>query len=152
MMLLAALQFGTGSEEEPGRVVVPTVLVVEDGAALRVLTVSILHELGYDTLTPEGAAEARALIAAWQPKADLVFADIKLSGGDLDGLELAWEAVDRHPGAGDLHQRVRPDRRDASPHSQRRGLHSEALHNAATRGSDPQDASGRVAHRNGGIP
>ena len=69
MMLLAALQFGTGSEEEPGRVVVPTVLVVEDGAALRVLTVSILHELGYDTLTPEDAAEARALIAAWQPKA-----------------------------------------------------------------------------------
>jgi DNA-binding NtrC family response regulator len=72
-------------------------LVIEDDAPLRVLTVSILHELGYDTLTAENGAEARALIAAWQPKADLLFADIKLSGS-MDGLELAREAVARHPG------------------------------------------------------
>ena len=74
-----------------------TVLVLEDDAPLRVLTVSILHELGYDTLTAENAAEAYALIANRWPKVDLLFADIGLRGS-MNGLELAREAAARQPG------------------------------------------------------
>ena len=75
-----------------------TVLVLEDDAPLRVLTVSILHELGYDTLTAENAAEAYALIANRWPKVDLLFADIGLRGS-MNGLELAREVVARQPGS-----------------------------------------------------
>jgi DNA-binding NtrC family response regulator len=76
---------------------VPTVLVLEDDAPLRVLTVSILHELGYDTLTAENGAEAYALIAGGWPKVDVLFADIGLRGS-MSGLDLAREAAARQPG------------------------------------------------------
>lgn len=73
-----------------------TVLVLEDDAPLRAVTVSILHELGYDTLTAADAHEALGLIASGDPKIDLLFADIHLRG--MNGLELAREAVARRPG------------------------------------------------------
>ncbi len=85
----------------------PTVLVLEDDAPLRVLTVSILHELGYDTLTAENAAEAYALIANRWPKVDLLFADIGLRGS-MNGLELAREVVARQPGLPVIYTSGRP--------------------------------------------
>ena len=85
----------------------PAVPVLEDDAALRVPTVSILHEPGHDTLTAEIAAEACALIAGGQPKADLLFADADLRGGTI-GLELAREAMARRPGLQVIHTSGRP--------------------------------------------
>lgn len=95
MRLSAAATDGSGPSAHFSAMT--TVLVLEDDAALRVLTVSMLNELGHDTLTAESAAEAYALIASAWPRVDLLFADIGLRGS-MNGLELAREAVARQPG------------------------------------------------------
>jgi CheY-like chemotaxis protein len=121
---------------------VPAVPVLEDDAALRVPTVSILHEPGHDTLTAEIAAEACALIAGGQPKADLLFADADLRGGTI-GLELAREAMARRPGLQVIHTSGRPPTDGMDALFVEGAAFSRALHDAGTRRAAPhapQDA------------
>jgi CheY-like chemotaxis protein len=76
-----------------------TVLVVEDEPTVRALAISILEDLGCETLSAANAREALALIEQDQP-IDVLFTDINLPDGPdaIDGLELASRAVARLPG------------------------------------------------------
>jgi PAS domain S-box-containing protein len=64
-----------------------TILVVEDNPDVKNVTVSLLEELGYDTVAVESAAEALDLLAKGR-RINLVFTDVALPG-KLDGLALA---------------------------------------------------------------
>ncbi len=64
-----------------------TVLVVEDNPEVKNVTVSLLEELGYDTVAVESAAEALDVLAKGRG-INLVFTDVALPG-ELDGLALA---------------------------------------------------------------
>ncbi|MBY0297625.1 MAG: PAS domain-containing protein [Methylobacterium sp.] len=72
-----------------------TVLVVEDGDAVRSLASEYLEDLGYTVLLARDGQEALAVIEA-EPALDLVFSDLVMPGG-LDGLGLAAEARRRRP-------------------------------------------------------
>lgn len=75
-----------------------TVLVVEDEPTVRVLAISIIEDLGCETLSAANAREALALIEQDQP-IDVLFTDINLPDGPdaIDGLELARRAVAFRP-------------------------------------------------------
>jgi CheY-like chemotaxis protein len=75
-----------------------TVLVVEDEPTIRALAISILEDLGCETLSAANAREALALIEQDQP-IDVLFTDINLPDGPdaIDGLELARRAVAFRP-------------------------------------------------------
>lgn len=73
-----------------------TILVVDDDADVRSLTVDMLHELGYTVLqAPEGAAGLRLLDA--HPEIRLILTDVGLPGG-MNGRQLAEEAKRRRAG------------------------------------------------------
>jgi CheY-like chemotaxis protein len=71
-----------------------TILVVEDNLDVKNVAVSLLQELGYQTIAVESATEALDVLASGQ-KADLVFTDVALPG-QLDGLALARKVTDRY--------------------------------------------------------
>jgi len=64
-----------------------TVLLVEDNADVRSVTVQRLRNLGYAVLEAESAAEAIATLRA-TPRIDLVFSDVVMPGG-MSGFDLA---------------------------------------------------------------
>ncbi|TAJ69981.1 MAG: response regulator [Phenylobacterium sp.] len=66
-----------------------TVLVVEDEAEVRQLSVETLRELGYAVAEASDADEALRWLSA-RPAADLLFTDIVMPG--MDGLQLAEQA------------------------------------------------------------
>jgi DNA-binding NtrC family response regulator len=68
-------------------------VVDDDRQVLRYLT-DLLREAGYDTLSCERFADAKALLVDTRP--DLLVTDIRL--GAYNGLQLAIYAHDRHPG------------------------------------------------------
>lgn len=72
-----------------------TVLVVEDDADVRALTVAMLRNLGYDVLEAGRGAEAIALISAGR-RFDLLLTDIVLPDG-MNGRELADEVARLSP-------------------------------------------------------
>src|SRR5262245_6353580 len=72
-----------------------TILVVEDEAEVRRLTVEMLRELGYSTLEADGAPAALALLDA-HPEVALLFTDVVMPG--MNGRQLATEALARRPG------------------------------------------------------
>jgi PAS domain S-box-containing protein len=73
-----------------------TILVVDDDADVRSLTVEMLRELGYVVLeAPEGAAGLRLLEA--HPEIRLLFTDVGLPGG-MNGRQLAEKAKRRRAG------------------------------------------------------
>ncbi|MDX1482918.1 MAG: ABC transporter substrate-binding protein [Alphaproteobacteria bacterium] len=73
-----------------------TVLVVEDDADVRTLSVSLLTALGYGIVeAADGHSALRALEKA--PRVNLLFTDVVLPGG-MNGGELAAEVQKRHPG------------------------------------------------------
>jgi signal transduction histidine kinase/CheY-like chemotaxis protein len=72
-----------------------TILVVEDEAEVRKLTVEMLRELGYMTLEADGAAAALAQLDA-HPEVALLFTDVVMPG--MNGRQLATEAMQRRPG------------------------------------------------------
>jgi len=76
-----------GSESE-------VILVVEDEANLRHLTVTTLRELGYTVLEAGGAVEALEVLDA-HPEINLLFTDIVMP--DINGRKLADEALSRRP-------------------------------------------------------
>ena len=74
----------------------PVVLLVEDETLLRDTTAEYLRLAGYTVIETADAAEALAAFAAEEP-VDVVFSDVHLPGGNMDGWRLAlW--VRRHRG------------------------------------------------------
>ena len=71
------------------------VLVVEDDAGVRQVTLDALHELGYRSLEADGAGEALRLLEL-NPDIVLLFTDIVMP--DVNGRKLADEAQRRKPG------------------------------------------------------
>jgi DNA-binding NtrC family response regulator len=72
------------------------VLVVEDDDQVRVLAESCLKEQGHRTLTASTAAEALAALDVAKD-VDILFTDIVLKDDIQAGLDLAKQAVERHP-------------------------------------------------------
>jgi len=71
------------------------VLVVEDNAELRAVSVKQLGDLGYRALEARDAREALTLLAA-HPEVSLLFSDIVMPGG-MTGTELAREVRRLYP-------------------------------------------------------
>ncbi|MGQ0485339.1 MAG: ATP-binding protein [Hyphomicrobiales bacterium] len=78
-------------EADRGRVI----LVVEDEARMRELSVSMLRELGYTVIHADGAGAALRQLGA-HPEVALMFTDIVMP--ETDGSKLADEALLRRPG------------------------------------------------------
>ncbi|MGE3401935.1 MAG: ATP-binding protein [Vicinamibacterales bacterium] len=73
-----------------------TVLVVDDDAGVRQLTVRVLVERGYRVLEAADAATARQLATGDEQQLDLLLTDVMLPHGS--GPALARELSSRHPG------------------------------------------------------
>ena len=73
-----------------------TILVVEDNAQVRALTLERLRRLGFRTLEAENGPAALAIIAQKQ-NIDLVFSDVVMPGG-MSGFDLARALRERRPG------------------------------------------------------
>jgi nitrogen-specific signal transduction histidine kinase len=84
-------------EEDAAQYAAPvgtTVLVVEDNPDVRTVTVSLLEQLGYQTIAVEHAAAALDALACSQP--NILFSDVVLPG-DIDGLLLGRTVKARYP-------------------------------------------------------
>jgi CheY-like chemotaxis protein len=73
-----------------------TVLIVEDEDQVRVLAESYLREQGHQTVSAASPEEALAVFEVVD-RVDVMFTDVILKGDIHAGLELAKEAVQRHP-------------------------------------------------------
>ncbi|CAO3439612.1 response regulator [Azospirillum doebereinerae] len=71
-----------------------TVLVVEDEALVRMMTVSLIEDMGYRVIEAASAEEALEHIRE-QPGIDLLFTDIRMPG--LDGFALGERARSLRP-------------------------------------------------------
>jgi CheY-like chemotaxis protein len=71
------------------------ILIVEDDDALRVYSVEILSELGYEVVEAKNGAVALEVLG--RSEIDLLFTDVVLPGG-MNGRQLADEAMRRRPG------------------------------------------------------
>jgi signal transduction histidine kinase/DNA-binding response OmpR family regulator len=70
-------------------------LLVEDEATVRELSVDMLRSLGYEVLTAANAAEAQAILEQ-DPNIDLLFSDVVMPGG-VNGVGLARAARELRP-------------------------------------------------------
>jgi CheY-like chemotaxis protein len=73
-----------------------TILVVEDDESLRLYTVEILTDLGYQVLAAASGPSALDILAR-NPAVDMMFTDVVMPGG-MNGRQLADEAIKRRPG------------------------------------------------------
>jgi two-component system, NtrC family, nitrogen regulation response regulator NtrX len=71
------------------------ILIVDDEADIRELVAGILQDEGHDTRTARDSDEALSAVVARQP--NLIFLDIWLRDGRLDGLQLLDSLKQRHP-------------------------------------------------------
>jgi len=74
----------------------PAVLIVEDDAAVRQVTMALLEDAHLDTIECESAEAALAVMLMGGRKVAMIFADVRLSGA-MDGIDLAWEVKARWP-------------------------------------------------------
>ncbi|MEA3247904.1 MAG: ATP-binding protein, partial [Gemmatimonadota bacterium] len=72
-----------------------TILIVEDQAEVRRVAQVILRQLGYTTVTADGADDAIALLTADDPHVDLLLTDMVLPG--TSGIELARRVTTVRP-------------------------------------------------------
>ena len=72
-----------------------TILVVEDDARVRRVTVARLRSLGYEVIEADSGAAALSLLAA-HPKIAMLFTDVVMAGG-MNGDELADVALTAKP-------------------------------------------------------
>ncbi len=85
-------------EEDAGHYAAPsgaTVLVVEDNHDVRAVTVSLLEQLGYRTISVDNAAAALDVMAS-SASVSIIFSDVVLPG-EIDGLLLARTVKARYP-------------------------------------------------------
>nr|WP_244654157.1 PAS domain-containing hybrid sensor histidine kinase/response regulator [Bradyrhizobium campsiandrae] len=82
------------TEPRPAGMVNEIILVVEDEAGVRHMSVDALRELGYTVIQAENAAQALQLLDL-QPSVSLLFTDIVMP--DMNGRRLADEALERRP-------------------------------------------------------
>jgi DNA-binding NtrC family response regulator len=73
-----------------------TILIVEDEEQVLVLTESYLREQGHQTVSAATAEQASAILDVTE-RVDVMLTDIVLLGNAQAGLDLAKEAVKRHP-------------------------------------------------------
>jgi DNA-binding NtrC family response regulator len=73
-----------------------TILIVEDEDQVRVLSESVIQEMGHKTLSASTAELALALLEGVEP-IDLIFTDIGLQSDIQAGLTIAQEALKRKP-------------------------------------------------------
>ena len=66
----------------------PTILVVDDEALIRMSISDFLQECGFNVLEASNAAEALEMIQSDQSVLDLVFSDVRMPG-ELDGFGLS---------------------------------------------------------------
>jgi CheY-like chemotaxis protein len=71
-------------------------LVVEDEPLIRLNTVAMIEEAGYDVVEASDADEAIALLERW-PSIRAVLSNIDLSPGSMDGLKLVQAVRERLP-------------------------------------------------------
>ena len=90
----AAGETPDAAPQAPARGAGETVLAVEDHPTLRRLVVRQLQDLGYRVLEANDATAALAVLE--HERVDLLFTDIVMPG-DMDGLELARQAINRWP-------------------------------------------------------
>ena len=84
----------SGSAAKPASPAVPTILLVEGSALIRMAVAAYLRECGYQVIETDGPAEARRVVQA-DGKADIAFIDLDATG-DLDGFGLAqWIRAER---------------------------------------------------------
>ena len=74
----------------------PAVLIVEDYAAVRQVTVALLEDGHMDTIACESAEAALAVMLMGGREVGMIFADVRLPGA-MDGIDLAWEVKLRYP-------------------------------------------------------
>jgi CheY-like chemotaxis protein len=72
-----------------------TILVVEDDARVRRITIARLRSLGYQVIAADSGASAMALLLA-HPGVAMIFTDVVMPGG-MDGDELAEVALAARP-------------------------------------------------------
>lgn len=72
------------------------VLVVEDEPLIRMNAVSIVEDAGYEVIAATHADEAIALLET-RPDIRVVFSDIEMPGGSIDGLKLIHVVRRRWP-------------------------------------------------------
>jgi CheY-like chemotaxis protein len=75
----------------------PTILVVDDEALIRMAISDYLQECGFKVLEASNAAEALAMIESNQSTLDLVFSDIRMPG-EMDGFGLSKWIRENKPG------------------------------------------------------
>jgi PAS domain S-box-containing protein len=74
------------------------VLVVEDNASVRSMTIARLEELGHDVIEADGASTALAILDDGRA-VDVLFTDVVMPGG-MSGLDLAFRARELRPDIG----------------------------------------------------
>ncbi len=72
------------------------VLIVEDDAEVRRLTVALFEDENLDTIECESAEAALAVMLIGGREVAMIFADVRLPGA-MDGIDLAWEVKLRWP-------------------------------------------------------
>ncbi|KQU53528.1 hypothetical protein ASG72_19750 [Bosea sp. Leaf344] len=72
------------------------VLVVEDEPFIRMSTVGMIEDAGHDVIEAADADEAITLLEA-RPEIRVVFSDIEMPGGSMDGLKLMHAVRERWP-------------------------------------------------------
>ena len=73
-----------------------TVLIVEDDADLRSLTVALFEDKKVDIIECESAEAALAIMLIGGHDIAMIFADVRLPGA-MNGVDLAWEVKLRWP-------------------------------------------------------
>ena len=74
----------------------PAVLIVEDDADVRRLTVALLEDEQLDTIECESAEAALAVMLLGGREVAMILADVRLPGV-MNGVDLAWEVKLRWP-------------------------------------------------------
>ncbi len=93
---LGELPASGGDERDPVAGGSETVLLVEDGAAVRDVTARMLARAGYEVLTAADSDEAMRHVSERSGAVDLLITDVVLTG--IGGRELAELITARHPG------------------------------------------------------
>jgi two-component system, cell cycle sensor histidine kinase and response regulator CckA len=85
---------------------ITTILVVDDERISRRVAYRILSEEGYRVLEADSGPEALDVLDQARGRVDLLLVDVVMPG--CDGVELAWQALERWPGQCILYMSAHP--------------------------------------------